>query len=97
MRQTRYESAIKVPFALETHCAFATTLLRFSQSGRKLSFLFFNAWNVRRVCVTGTLTSFNENKTNLNACALLVPNLKLALVWRSSKVYINTWKNAHIF
>ena len=30
------------------------------------------------------------------ACALLVPSVRLALVWRSSGVDIHTWKNAHI-
>ena len=31
------------------------------------------------------------------ACALLVPRVSLALVWRSSGVYIHTWKNATFF
>ena len=93
MRPTRYQSAVQSPFALETRCAF---VIRFSQSGLKLLFLFFHAWNVRRVCVT--VTSLGQRKENeFRACALLVPNARLALVWRSSKVYIPTRKNAHIF
>ena len=35
MRQTRYQSAVHSHFALETRCAFATSLRRFSQSGLK--------------------------------------------------------------
>ena len=37
--------------------------------------------------------SVNENTTNLEC----VPNVELALVWRSSGVYIHTWKKNHIF
>ena len=40
-------------------------------------------------------TSVNENTTNLEH--ILVPNVRLALVRRSSGVHIHTWKNAHIF
>ena len=47
------------------------------------------------LCVTGT--NLGQRKHNeFRACALLVPNVRLALVWRSSGVYIHTWKNAHI-
>ena len=49
-----------------------------------------------RLCVTGT--NLGQRKHNeFRACALLVPNVRLALDWRSSGVYIPTWKNAHIF
>ena len=37
-------------------------------------------------------TSVNENTTNLER----VPNVRLALVWRSSGIYIHSWENAHI-
>ena len=69
----------------------------FSQSGLKLLFfLFFYECTVRRLCVTGT--NLGQRKHDeFRACAVLVPNVELALVWRSSGVYIHTWKNAHIF
>ena len=38
-------------------------------------------------------TSVNENTTNLER----VLYVRLTLVWRSSGVYMHTWKNAHIF
>ena len=44
----RYQSAVHSHFALETRCAFATSLRRFSRSGLKLLFLFFYGWTVRR-------------------------------------------------
>ena len=53
-------------------------------------------WTVRRLCVTGT--NLGQRKHNeIRACALLVPNVRQALVWRFPGVYIYTWKNAHIF
>ena len=59
-------------------------------------FLFFYAWTVRRLCVTGT--NVGQRKHNeFRVCVLLVSSVRLALVWRSSGVYIYTWKNAHIF
>ena len=57
---------------------------------------FFHARTVRRVCVTGT--NLGQRKHNeFRACAPIVPNVRLALGWRSSDVYIHAWKNAHIF
>ena len=35
------QSAVDLPFALETCCAFATSLLRLSQTGLNLLFFFF--------------------------------------------------------
>ena len=59
-------------------------------------FFFFYGCTVRRLCVPGT--NLGQRKHNeFRACALLVPNVRLALVWRSSGVYIHTWKNADIF
>ena len=82
------------PFALKTRCAFR--LRRFSQSGLKFFKIFFYAWTVHRLCVTGT--NFGQRKHNeFRACALLVPSVRLALVLRSFGVGIHTWKNAHIF
>ena len=49
------------PFALEIRCAFATNLLRCSQSGLKLLFYFFHAWTVRRLCLTGTNRARSTN------------------------------------
>ena len=50
---------------------------------------------MRRVCATGT--NLSQRKHNgFRSWALPVPNVRLALVWRSSGVYILTWKNAHI-
>ena len=95
MRPTRYQSAVYLHFALETRCAFATSLRRFSQSGLNF-FFFFDGWTVRRLCVTGTNLGQREHN-EFRACALLVPNVRLSLGWRSSRVYIHTWKNAHIF
>ena len=67
----------------------------FSQSGLKLIFLFFYAWTVRRLCVTGT--NLGQRKHNeFRACALLVPSVRQALVWRSYGVDIHTCKNAHM-
>ena len=43
MRPTHYQNAVQSPFVLKTHCAFATSLLRFSQSGLKMLFFFFCA------------------------------------------------------
>ena len=41
-------------------------------------FLFFYAWTVRRLCVTGT--NLGQKKHNeFKACALLVPSVRLAL------------------
>ena len=40
-----------------------------------------------------TGTNLGQRKHNEpRACALLVPNVRMALVWRSSGVYIHTWK-----
>ena len=59
-------------------------------------FLFFYAWSVCRLRVTGT--NLGQRKHNeFRACALLVPSVRPALVWRSSGVYIHTLKKAHIF
>ena len=59
-------------------------------------FYFFYAWTVRRLCVTWT--NLGQRKHNeFRACALLVPNVRQTLVWRSSGVDIHTRKNAHIF
>ena len=45
-----------------------------------------------------TGTNLGQRKHNeFRAWALLVPSVRLALVWRSSGVHIHTWKNAHIF
>ena len=85
MRPTRQPSAVYSTFALETRCAFVTNLRR-----------FYTIRIVRRLCVTGK--NLGQRKHNeFRACALLVPNVRLALVWRSSGVYIYKWKNAHIF
>ena len=51
---------------------------------------------MRRLCVTGTNLGQRQHN-EFRPCALLVPNVRLALVWRFSGVYIHTWKNAHIF
>ena len=59
-------------------------------------FLFFHAWNVRSVCVTGTNLG-QRTPNEFRACTLLLSNARLTLVWRSTNVYIHTWKNAHIF
>ena len=53
------------------------------------SFFFMRGLCLVYTCPTGT----NE----FRACALLVPSVRLALVWRSSGVYIHTWKSVHIF
>ena len=46
-------------------------------------FKFFYVLTVSRLCVTGT--NLGQRKHNeFRACALLVPNARLALVWRSS-------------
>ena len=59
-------------------------------------FYCFYGWTLRRLCVNGT--NLDQRKHNeFRACNLLVPNVRLALVWRFSDVYIHTWKNAHIF
>ena len=60
-------------------------------------FLFFYRRTVGRLCMTGT--NLGQRKHNeFSAYALVVPNVRLALVWpRSSDVYIHTWKNDHIF
>ena len=51
---------------------------------------------MRRLCVTGTY--LGQRKHNeFRACALIVPSVRLALVWRCFGVYIHTWKNVHIF
>ena len=51
---------------------------------------------MRRLCVTGT--NLGQRKHNeFRVCALLVPNVTLVLVRRSSGVHIHKWKNAHIF
>ena len=59
--------------------------------------IFFYGWTLCRLCVTGT--NLGQRKHNeFRTCALLVPNVRLALVWRSSGVlYIHTWKNADLF
>ena len=54
MRPTRQQNAVHSHFTLETRCAFATSLRRFSQSGTNFFFLNFHGWTVRRSCVTGT-------------------------------------------
>ena len=42
-------------------------------------FYFYYGWTVRRLCVTGTI--LGQRKHNeFRACALLVPNVRLALV-----------------
>ena len=59
-------------------------------------FSIFHVWTVRLLSVTGT--NLGERKhTEFRVCAVRVPNVRLALVCRSSSVYIHTWKNAHIF
>ena len=60
-------------------------------------FFFFFMGGLCVVYVWLGQTSVNANTNKFRACALLVPNVRLALVWRSSGVYIHTWKNAHIF
>ena len=71
-----------LPFALKTH-AFATSLRRFSQSGLKMFVFilscvdcasFMSDWDKPRS--TKTTRKHNEFRT----CALLVPNVRLALV-----------------
>ena len=79
MRPTRYQSAVHSHFALETRCAFATSLRRFSQSGFNFFFNFCYGWTVRRLCVTGTNLGQRKH-SEFRACALLVPNVRLALV-----------------
>ena len=52
---------------------------------------FMGGLCVRRLWVTGTnLGQLKHNE--LRTCALLAPNVRLALVWCSSGVYIHTWK-----
>ena len=41
-------------------------------------FIFFYGWTVRRLCVTGTNLG-QRNHNEFRACALLVPNVRLAL------------------
>ena len=94
MRTTHYQSAVRSHFALETRCAFATSLRRFSIQTQIVLLFFFYLWSVRRLSVYVWLgqTSVNENTTNyIRACALFVPNVRLALVWRSFGVYIHTF------
>ena len=92
--------------ALAKHCSFAlcvgnTLCIRYQLATfftirTQIVFYFFYGRTVRRLCVTGT--SLGQRKHNeFRACALLVPNVRLALVWRSSRAEIHTWKNAHIF
>ena len=79
MRPTREESAVHSHFALETRCAFATSLRRFSQYRLKFFFFFLCVDCALFTCVTGT--NLGQRKHNeFKACALLVPNVRLALV-----------------
>ena len=81
MRPTRWQGAVHSHFALETRCAFATSLRRFSQSGLNFFCVFFYGWTVRRLCVTGTnLGQRKQNEFRACALGLLVPYVRLALV-----------------
>ena len=51
MRIVCVQRASKALFIRQTRCAFATSLRGSPQSGLQL--LFFHAWTVRRLCVTG--------------------------------------------
>ena len=71
--------AVHSHIALETRCAFSTSLRRFSQTGLIFYFFYFYGWTVRCLCATGT--NLGQRKHNeFRACALLVPNVRLALV-----------------
>ena len=82
-------------FPLETRCAFATSLRFFSHSRLKLFFFNF-LW----VDFASFMCDWDKPRFSFiefRACALLLPNVSLALLWRSSGGYIHTSKNAHIF
>ena len=92
MRPTRFLFAICVENTLCNRYQLAT----FFTIQTQIVIFFFYAWTVRRLCVTGT--NLGQRKHNeFRACALLVPNVRQTLVWRSSGVDIHTRKNAHIF
>ena len=59
--------------------------------------IFVHAWTVRRLCMTGTNLDQRKHNEYWAYVRILVPSVRLTLVWRSSGVYIHTWKNAHIF
>ena len=85
MRPTRYQSAVYSHFALETRCAFATSLQRFSQSGLKCFFYFFMG-ELCLVYVWLGQTSVNANTTNLERVLYLC----LTLDWRWADVLLGS-------
>ena len=70
--------------------------IRFFTIQTQIGIFIFYAWSLRRLCVTGTILGQREHN-KFRACALLVTSVRLAPVWRSSGVYIHTWKSALIF